>query len=71
MSAVLLIVLAGALALIGRWGRRNAHSLVLASLPGAEREHRIRVLRRGGLSCHVAAAALILIVVVNTVRGVW
>lgn len=53
MGVAAQLVLAGALWLIGRWGRGNAEALAGTD---AEREHRVAALRRGGLACYAAAA---------------
>jgi hypothetical protein len=38
---------------LGVWGRSRAATLVLPSVLGEDREHRIAVLRRGALTCQV------------------
>lgn len=60
MSAAVLVTLGVGLALLGRWGRRNAARLVPPILPERERAHRAAVLRRGALGCHVIAAVFVL-----------
>lgn len=40
---------------LGVWGRANADNLVLPSVLGDDREHRITVLRRGATTCQVVA----------------
>ena len=40
---------------LGIWGRSRADSLVLPSVLGEDREHRVTVLRRGALTCQVVA----------------
>ncbi|MEU0466082.1 MULTISPECIES: hypothetical protein [Amycolatopsis] len=54
------LVLALTLGLIGWWGRRNAPAL---ARQGANRDHRIAVLRRGALACQVVALLFALAVV--------
>lgn len=58
MLSVGLLAVAAVLVLLGRWGRRNASSLVPGSLSAPDRRHREAVLRRGGLACHGAALLL-------------
>ena len=58
MSSALLLMLAAMLALIGRWGRRNAETLAPRGMPERERRHRAESLRRGGLACHIASFML-------------
>lgn len=41
---------------LGAWGRAHANSLVVDTVQGIEREHRVSVLRRGALTCQVVAA---------------
>jgi hypothetical protein len=50
--------LGGALVLVGVWGRANADRLPPAVLPPEEVRRRARVLRRGGVTCIVAGAAI-------------
>lgn len=40
---------------LGVWGRANAPTLVVSSILGEDRDHRITVLRRGALTCQVVA----------------
>ena len=40
---------------LGVWGRSRADTLVLPSVLGEDREHRVAVLRRGALTCQVLA----------------
>lgn len=40
---------------LGVWGRGRAETLVLPSVLGEDREHRVTVLRRGALTCQVLA----------------
>lgn len=56
---VVLLVLAGALFALGQWGRRCAEFLVPRHFSASEREHRLRVLRRGGVTCQVIGAAFL------------
>ncbi len=62
MLAVLQLALAGALGLVGEWGRRNARVL---SGAGPGREHREAVLRRGALGCEAVAALFAIAVVAD------
>ncbi|PXY20629.1 hypothetical protein BA062_32475 [Prauserella flavalba] len=56
-SGVALLTMAGALVLLGRWGRRNANR-VPPWLSSRERERRSRTMRRGARACYVVAAVL-------------
>lgn len=47
------------LVLLGRWGMRNARRAVPTSLPADEREHRVRVIRRGSVCCWAVACVLL------------
>lgn len=38
---------------LGVWGRNRSETLVLPSVLGEDREHRVAVLRRGALTCQV------------------
>ncbi len=58
MQAAVLLVLAAAVAALGRWGRRNAPRLARGALSERDQDHRAAVLRRGGLACYVAAVLL-------------
>lgn len=57
MSSLPFLLMAVALVAMGIWARRNAPLLVSAHLDSGERRKRQRVLRRGGTTCLVAAAA--------------
>jgi hypothetical protein len=52
---IFLMPLAVLLAVMGKWGRANAPLLVPSGYAAKDREHRVAVLRRGALSCHVVA----------------
>lgn len=58
-TLVLVVVMAGALVLIGRWGRSHASDLVLTAIPEPVRSRKLAAVRRGGFACYVAAAALL------------
>ncbi|WP_308259052.1 hypothetical protein [Pseudonocardia sp. H11422] len=55
------------LALIGRWGRRNAADLTPSTLPADERHRREGVLRRGGAACQVVGLLFVGAGIVATV----
>ncbi|NBH07481.1 hypothetical protein [Amycolatopsis sp. SID8362] len=63
-TAIPFLVLALLLVALGRWGGRHAGQLVPAALPGAERERRTRVLRRGAVTAYVVAAVFVAMSVV-------
>ena len=50
--------LAWAVLLMGRWGKANAESLVVPTMPEADRAHRVAVLRRGAGACFPVALVL-------------
>ncbi|MBW0113738.1 hypothetical protein [Pseudonocardia abyssalis] len=54
-----LVAMAVPLLVLGHWGRSNAEALVPAHFVGLERERRARMLRRGGTTCAVVAAAFL------------
>ncbi|TVT19334.1 hypothetical protein LWP59_08775 [Amycolatopsis acidiphila] len=62
--AVSQLVLAGALGLVGEWGRRNAPALARTAQDG---EHKVVVLRRGALGCEVVAALFALAAVAELI----
>jgi hypothetical protein len=66
MAVPLLVALA--LALVCWWGRKNAESVVSASLPHEVREREVRVLRRGIVACGLVAA-LFLVLALLPVAG--
>jgi peptidyl-prolyl cis-trans isomerase C len=66
--AVVQLVVAAALLLIGRWGWRNADRLPLSMLPAVERGKRTSMLRRGAMTSQVAGALLAMAVVVSLIR---
>lgn len=53
-----LLVVAGCLAALGRWGRQHAELLAPAHFEGNDRSRKIGSVRRGGLACYAAAVAL-------------
>ncbi|HWU20583.1 MAG TPA: hypothetical protein VN088_03595 [Nocardioides sp.] len=53
-----LLVVAGCLIGLGRWGRQRAEVLVAAHADVLERTRKIGSVRRGGLACYAAAATL-------------
>lgn len=55
MNVLLPLILAILLYLLGIWGRVNAESLAPPSLPDEARRQRVRVLRRGAVTCQVLA----------------
>jgi hypothetical protein len=55
LDAVTCLVVACVLFPLGVWGRSSADNLVLPSVLGDDREHRVTVLRRGALTCQVLA----------------
>ena len=57
-TMILLLVLAGLLAALGRWGLSNGAALVPAHLHEEERDRRATVVRRGGAACYVGAVAM-------------
>lgn len=57
MTYLLGLVLAGALFLVGVWGRREAAALAPGHLPAKDRARRERTLLRGALACQVTAVA--------------
>ncbi|MBA0126493.1 hypothetical protein H0B56_13160 [Haloechinothrix sp. YIM 98757] len=59
MNTLILTAMAAILVALGTWGIRHAPRLAPAALPGQERRHRARVLRRGGIACLVAATLLL------------
>jgi hypothetical protein len=66
MTAVTVLFQVGVGALLvvmGEWGVRCAGDLVPAQLGEIERDHRQRVLRRGGRTCQVAGVAFVLMIV--------
>jgi hypothetical protein len=66
MTTVTVVVQVGIgalLVVLGEWGARRASDLVPAQLGEIERDHRQRVLRRGGRTCQVAGVAFVLMIV--------
>lgn len=71
MSAVVVnlvgsVVLGAAVILVGVWGRRNAASLLPATLSTEDRRRKLVVYRRGALACQIAGVLLISVGVVST-----
>ena len=60
------VVLGTAVLLVGVWGRRNAASLLPATLTIEDRRRKVGVYRRGALACQVAGVLLISVGVVST-----
>lgn len=58
LDVITCLAFAGVLFPLGTWGRRHAEDLVAPAILGDDREHRIAVLRRGGLTCQVVAVIL-------------
>jgi len=56
LDALTCLVVGCVLFPLGAWGRGHANSLVVDTVQGTEREHRVSVLRRGALTCQVVAA---------------
>lgn len=61
------LALAFALVVLGRWGVRNAHSVVPHALPEADRERRQRVIVRGAVVCQGVAALFVAMAVLRVV----
>lgn len=59
LHALLLVLAAGVVASLGRWGHANALVLVPQHLEVFDRERRIRSLQRGAVACYAGAAVLI------------
>jgi hypothetical protein len=59
VSSAVLLLLAGVLVLLGRWGRRNAHHAVPWMSPH-DRQRRSCTLRRGARTCYFLAIVLAL-----------
>jgi hypothetical protein len=55
---LVLLVVAAVLALLGRWGRANALSLVPHGLPEDDRVRRASAVRRGGMVCYLASGVM-------------
>jgi ABC-type phosphate transport system permease subunit len=53
----------GLLIVIGEWGARHAADLVPVQLGEVEREHRQRIMRRGGRTCQAAGVVFVLMIV--------
>jgi len=60
LDIVTCAVVAAVLGPLGVWGRSHAHELVPGNLAEGERQHRVSVLRRGGLAAQFAAALFLL-----------
>lgn len=60
------VVLGAAVLLVGVWGRRNAASLLPATLPAEDRRRKVIVYRRGSLACQIAGVLLISVGVLST-----
>lgn len=67
MSALIPLVLAIVLYVLGLWGRINAGDLPPLALPEEEREHRSRVLRRGAVTCQFVAVLLAVIAAIELI----
>lgn len=57
-------VMGSALYVLGRWGRTRADDIVPTYLDPDERWRRVDVVRRGGVTCQVAGAAVLASVLV-------
>lgn len=55
------------LLMIGRWGRRNAMTLVPLTLSVEAREKKARVMRRGAVSCQILGVLIVAVAVINAV----
>lgn len=60
VTAVLLLVGAAVLVLLGRWGKRNANTLVPSAFSDEGRRQRAQSIRRNGTACQVFACLLLL-----------
>jgi hypothetical protein len=65
--ALVLVVCAGALALLGAWGRARTGDLVPRHLTGEDRERRSATVRRGGTACYAGAAVMAVVAVLAVV----
>ncbi|TCK26275.1 hypothetical protein [Pseudonocardia endophytica] len=59
----ILLVMAVALAALGLWARGNVENLVPAQMSGEQRDKRVRVLRRGGITCLVVALVFVAVAI--------
>ncbi|WP_433503176.1 hypothetical protein ACQP04_25930 [Pseudonocardia halophobica] len=59
VALVAQLVLGVGLALLGCWGRSGAAGVVPQTLPDDERARRERVIRRGGITCVLAGAVVV------------
>lgn len=65
VEALTALSIAAALAVLGRWGIRNAHLAAADGLPEQERSRRVRVARRGGRTCLCVAGVFVAMAVVR------
>jgi hypothetical protein len=54
------LALAAALAVLGRWGSRHTATPAETVLPAHQHQRKLRTIRRGALTCYIAAAFLAL-----------
>jgi hypothetical protein len=67
MAVAVALLFAATLYPIGRWGHRNAASLVPMGYSADGKRDKERVLRRGSLACQVVAVACLLIAIAELV----
>lgn len=68
MNTAVFAALAAALVVLGIWALRRADGLVPSFLDAGERVRRVRVIRRGGVSC---LAVAVLFVAVGVADLIW
>jgi hypothetical protein len=69
-SAVVSLLFAAVLFAIGRWGRRNAASLVPTALSEAGQRSQELVLRRGSVACQLVGGVFLIFGLVELVTWV-
>lgn len=62
-----MLLIAGALAALGRWGRTAADSLTPDFVPLEVRARRVAAVRRGGIACYVGATVMAIAAVLAVV----